>query len=450
MKTNDVILIDDDFEVLEAYCTTFALEGLTVASRPSVEQGLVGLGPESESVIVSDVKMPRHDGFDLVNMVSKIDPEIPVILISGHSDIPMALKAMRAGAWDFIEKPADPIHVVETVRRARAHRAIILENRRLRLASRPDGWETRIIGNSAVMMAMRESLLRIANVRTDVLIIGETGTGKEVAARAIHDFGLYAQGRFVAVNCGAIPETMLESELFGYELGAFTGARERRIGKLEHANGGTLFLDEIESMPLSAQVRLLRVLQERTIERLGSNKVLPVDFRVTTATKHDLHRLASEGKFREDLAYRLDIARVEIPPLRERGDDVLLLFRHFVDLAARRQSRMAPPMDAMTLSDLTARLWPGNIRELRNVAERFILGLVEKSNAGGIDGSAAAPGDTLEIQIERCERSIILNALAANGGKIGVTADALGISRKTLYLKMRKFDIAPRVGDPSD
>ncbi|MGH6810691.1 MAG: sigma-54 interaction domain-containing protein, partial [Ensifer adhaerens] len=299
-----------------------------------------------------------------------------------------------------------------------------------------DGWETRLIGHSAPMVALREKLKRIAAAATDALILGDTGTGKEVTARALHDFS-GRKGRFVAVNCGAIPETMLESELFGHEAGAFTGAREKRIGKIEYADGGTLFLDEIESMPLAAQVRLLRVLQERVIERLGSNVELPVDMRVVAATKADLHEAARKGDFREDLAYRLDIARVELPPLAQRRGDVGLLFQHFLGLAAKRQGRTPPRVSAELLAELNGRSWPGNVRELRNVAERFVLGLEDHTDVD----RAAAGGETLEVQMDRLERAILLDSLARHDGRVGVTADALGISRKTLYLKMRKFEI---------
>ncbi|NRP22421.1 C4-dicarboxylate transport transcriptional regulatory protein DctD [Ensifer adhaerens] len=433
----DIILIDDDASVLDACCQVLELEDFSVSPHGSVASALTGLCADSRAVIVSDVRMPDHDGFDLVAAVRKIDQDIPIILMSGHGDIPMALRAMRDGAWDFLEKPADPVHLIETVRRAREHRRLLLENRRLRLSVDDDGWETRLIGHSAPMVALREKLKRIAAAATDALIIGETGTGKEVTARALHDFS-GRKGRFVAVNCGAIPETILESELFGHEAGAFTGAREKRIGKIEYADGGTLFLDEIESMPLAAQVRLLRVLQERVIERLGSNIELPVDMRVVAATKADLHAAAKKGDFREDLAYRLDIARVELPPLAQRKGDVGLLFQHFLGLAARRQGRTPPRVSAELLADLNGRPWPGNVRELRNVAERFVLGLEDRSELD----RATSSGETLEVQMDRLERAILLDSLARNDGRVGATADALGISRKTLYLKMRKFDIA--------
>jgi two-component system C4-dicarboxylate transport response regulator DctD len=433
----DIILIDDDANVLDACREVLELEDLRVAAHGSVKSALAGLRADTTAVVVSDVRMPDNDGFDLVAAVRKIDSEIPIILMSGHGDIPMALRALRDGAWDFLEKPADPLHLIETVRRAREHRHLVLENRQLRLSVDTDAWETRLIGHSAPMVALREKLTRIAGAATDVLVLGETGTGKEVTARALHDFS-GRKGRFVAVNCGAIPETMLETELFGHEAGAFTGARERRIGKIEYASGGTLFLDEIESMPLVAQVRLLRVLQERVIERLGSNVELPVDIQVVAATKADLHLLARQGKFREDLAYRLDIARIEIPPLAARKGDVGLLFRHFLGLAAKRQGRTAPKMEAAWLAELEGRPWPGNVRELRNVAERFVLGLED----GAVFDRPAGNAESLEAQMDRHERAVILDGLAHHDGRIGATADTLGISRKTLYLKMRKFGIS--------
>lgn len=430
----DVILVDDDANVLDACRELLEIEGFRVSAHGSVAAALAGLAADSEAVVVSDVRMPRRDGFDLVAAVQAIDREIPIVLMTGHGDIPMALRAMRDGVWDFLEKPADPVHLIETVRRARDHRRLLIENRRLRLSIAADGWEARLIGHSAPMVALRERLKRIAGAATDILVLGETGTGKEVTARALHDFS-GRKGRFVAVNCGAIPETILESELFGHEAGAFTGAKDKRIGKIEHAHGGTLFLDEIESMPLPAQVRLLRVLQERVIERLGSNDEVAVDLQVVAATKADLHQLARQGRFREDLAYRLDIARVELPALSVRRGDVALLFRHFLDLAARRQGRAAPHVDATVLADLDRRNWPGNVRELRNVAERYVLGLED------LPTGVEVAGETLEARMDRVERAILIDSLAEQEGRIGVTADMLGISRKTLYLKMRKHGL---------
>jgi two-component system C4-dicarboxylate transport response regulator DctD len=435
-----VLLVDDDPEVLDAYRQTLELEGFDVAAFGNAEAGLAVLSPECPAVVVSDIRMPGLDGFGLFEAVRAMDPELPVVLVTGHGDVPMAIKAVRAGAWDFIEKPADPVRLVETVRRAHGHRSLVLENRALRAGTAgADSFSSRLVGRSAAMERLRRILRTLAEAETDVLLLGETGTGKEVAARALHDFGPRRTGRFVAVNCGGMPETMIESELFRHEPGDFTGARERLNGKIEHASGGTLFLDEIESMPLAAQVRLLRVLQERTIERLGSNKEIPVDIRVFAATKADLTELAAKGGFREDLVYRLNVVTVRLPPLRERREDVPLLFGHFLDLAAARQARAAPPLDPAFKDRLQQQDWPGNVRELRNAAERYLLGLDEDERQQAGPGPRGMP--TLEQQIEAAERRIIEETLALMGGRIGATADALGITRKTLYLKMKRHDL---------
>ncbi|WP_262028092.1 sigma-54-dependent transcriptional regulator [Microvirga sp. Mcv34] len=435
-----VVLVDDDQEVLDAYRQTLELDGFDVAAVGSANAGLEILSPDLPVAVVSDVRMPGLDGFALLDAVRAVDSEIPVILVTGHGDVPMAIKAVRGGAWDFIEKPADPVRLVETVRRALAHRRLILENRSLRAGGADhDSITGRLIGRSAAIERLRRNLRTLADAEADVLLLGETGTGKEVAARALHDFGRRRNGRFVAVNCGAMPETMIESELFGHEPGAFTGARERRIGKIEHASGGTLFLDEIESMPMTAQIRLLRVLQERTIERIGSNKEIPVDIRVIAATKADLTQLAGRGAFREDLVYRLNVVTVRLPPLRERREDVPMLFTHFLHLAAARQVRAAPSLDPSFLSRLQQQEWPGNVRELRNAAERYLLGLDEDEPphaALNLDGMP-----TLERQMEIAERRVIEETLVRFAGRIGATAEALGITRKTLYLKMRKYDL---------
>ncbi|WP_018388906.1 sigma-54 dependent transcriptional regulator [Ancylobacter sp. FA202] len=443
--TPDIVLVDDDAEVRRAYGQTLELDGLSVAALGSSATALKALSPAFEGVVVSDVRMPGMDGFAFLDEVRRLDPDIPVLLITGHGDVPMALRALRAGAWDFIEKPADPVLLVETVRRALEQRRLVLENRALRDeatrddAAAEDVWAARLIGRAEPMQRLRRTLAVLADTRTDVLIFGETGTGKEMAARALHDFGRRRAGRFVAVNCAAIPENMIESELFGHEAGAFTGARERRIGKIEHAHKGTLFLDEIESMPLAAQTRLLRALQERSIERLGSNAEIKVDIRVLAATKVDLLALAGEGRFREDLVYRLNTVTVRLPPLRDRREDIPALFRHFVATVAARDGVPARPVEAGTLSELMRRPWPGNVRELRNAAERHVLGLEEAPAAS--PAPAPMDGPSLEAMMDAAERHLLAEALVRHGGRVGQCADALGISRKTLYLKMRKHGL---------
>lgn len=446
----DIVLVDDDAEVRHAYGQTLELDGLAVLPAAGAAAALKALSPGFEGVVVSDVRMPGMDGFAFLDAVRRLDADIPVLLITGHGDVPMALRALRAGAWDFIEKPADPVLLVETVRRALEQRRLVLENRALREeaarddALAQDAWAARLIGRSEAMQRLRRTLAVLADTRTDVLIFGETGTGKEMAARALHDFGRRRAGRFVAVNCAAIPENMIESELFGHEAGAFTGARERRIGKIEHAHKGTLFLDEIESMPLAAQTRLLRALQERSLERLGSNAEIKVDIRVIAATKVDLLALAGEGRFREDLVYRLNTVTVRLPPLRDRREDIPALFRHFVEAVAARDGVPARPVEPAALAELMRRPWPGNVRELRNAAERHVLGL---EDAGAPEAFSPPPapvpagGTSLEAMMDAAERQLIAEALARHGGRVGQCAEALGISRKTLYLKMRKHGL---------
>ncbi|MFJ5369359.1 sigma-54-dependent transcriptional regulator [Bosea sp. CER48] len=444
MSAPKIVLVDDDAEVLDAWRLTLELDGFEVVTKRNADTALAQLTRDSAAVLVSDVRMPGRDGFGLLSAVAAIDPELPVVLITGHADVPMAVRAIRAGAWDFVEKPADPVLLIETVRRASEYRRLIIENRSLRAGAVPDDpWAARMVGRSPAIARLRGRLAVLADADADVLLFGETGTGKEVAARALHDLGKRHAGRFVAVNCGAIPETMIESELFGHEAGAFTGARERRIGKIEHASGGTLFLDEIESMPLATQVRLLRAVQERRIERLGSNREIAVDIRIVAATKTDLAALAKAGGFREDLVYRLNVVTLRLPPLRDRREDIPPLFQHFLALAAARAGRSPPPLGRDLLQRLARQDWPGNVRELRNAAERSLLGMDEDFD--DVDTAAALPdaaGRTLEEQVALAEADAIGAALKRHGGRIGITASALGITRKTLYLKMRRYGLS--------
>ena len=274
------------------------------------------------------------------------------------------------------KKPFSPDYLVEVVRRALEKRRLVIEVRdlRYRLEGR-DQIEARLIGNAAPMVRVRQMIAGLADSAADVLIQGETGTGKELVARCLHEASARRKGNFVAINCGGLPETLFESEIFGHEAGAYTGAAKRRIGKIEHANGGTLFLDEIETMPLAMQIKLLRVLQERTLERLGSNTTIPIDCRVIAATKEDLLGLADQGRFRADLYYRLSVATVALPPLRERREDIPLLFQHFLLQAAARHGRPVPECDPACTHQLVGYRWPGNVRELRNVADRRVLGI---------------------------------------------------------------------------
>lgn len=298
-----------------------------------------------------------------------------------------------------------------------------------------------LLGNSAAMGRVREQVLRLASTSADVMIVGETGTGKELVARCLHDHSKRRDRNFLALNCGGLPETLFESELFGHEAGAFTTASKRRVGKIEHANGGTLLLDEIESMPLLFQVKLLRVLQERKVERLGSNEEVKVDIRVVEATKSDLLALSREQKFRSDLYYRLNVAVLQLPPLRERKEDIPLLFEHFVAQAAQRYGCAVPKLAGMRMQGLMAHDWPGNVREVRNVADRYVL---ELPQAGDAD-VAAAEGDgssNLVRQMDVVEKVLIEQALKEHKGRPVAVAQALGIAKKTLYDKLHRHALS--------
>lgn len=443
-----VVLIDDDAHLRQALGQTLDLAGLRVVSLGSAQGFVENLPPDWPGVIVSDIRMPGLDGMTLLKQLQARDAELPVLLITGHGDVPLAVQAMRSGAYDFLEKPFPSEALLDSVRRALDLRRLVLENRTLRLAlADRHQLSSRLIGLSANVQRLRDQITALSAIQADVLILGETGTGKEVVARALHDLSNRRNQPFVAINAGALAESVVESELFGHEPGAFTGAQKRRIGKFEFANGGTLFLDEIESMSLEVQVKLLRLLQERVVERLGGNQLVPLDIRVIAATKEDLRSAADQGRFRADLYYRLNVASLRIPALRERRDDVLLLFQHFAEMAATRHNLPARKTTQEQRTQLLCHHWPGNVRELQNAAERFALGLEL-----GIDNintpTALEPwsqerpeGSSLNQQVEAFERALISAELARMHPSLRSAAEALGLPRKTLHDKLRKHGL---------
>jgi len=439
-----VLVVEDDENVRFGVEQAVALAGFPVNAFASAAQALAEVAPGAPLVIVSDVRMPGIDGLQLLDKVMAIDSQIPVVLISGHADISTAVGAMQVGAYDFIEKPFSSDHIAGRVARAVEKRRLTLEVQGLRAALHNwQGIEALVLGKSPAMADVRKKILRLADTSVSVLITGETGTGKELIARSLHDFGGRRDRHFVALNCGGLPEQIFESELFGHEAGAFTGAIKKRVGKIEWANGGTLFLDEIETMPIALQIKMLRVLQERTLERLGANESIAVDCRVVAASKADLAALSVDGRFRSDLLYRLNVAQIELPPLRERREDVPLLFEHFVLAAARRFGQPAPVVSASQVSELMTHAWPGNVRELQNVADRFVLGLTGDSLL--VEGaSAAAKGGTLADQMAYFERMLIEDMLRRHRGNVADASDALGMPKKTLYHKLRQLKIAAR------
>ena len=439
-----VILIDDDPHLRQALYQTLDLAGLNVLPLAEAN-GLAGrIGRDWPGVVVSDIRMPGMDGLELLAQLHGQDPELPVLLITGHGDVPLAVQAMRAGAYDFLEKPFASDALLDSVRRALALRALVLDNRSLRMAlSDRQLLSTRLVGVSPAMLRLREQIGALAATKADVLILGETGSGKEVVARALHDLSSRRNGPFVAINAGALAESVVESELFGHEPGAFTGAQKRRIGKFEFANGGTLFLDEIESMSLDVQVKLLRLLQERVVERLGGNQLIPLDIRVIAATKEDLRQAADQGRFRADLYYRLNVAPLRIAPLRERGEDVLMLFDYFAGEASVRHDLTPNVLQPAQRALLLRHNWPGNVRELQNVAERFALGLelaLDDSADGQPSASNGVPGGLSE-QVEHFEKSLIAAELERSHSSMRSLAEALGVPRKTLHDKLRKHGL---------
>lgn len=438
-----VLFIDDDSDIRQVMAQTLALENLNAECFSDGASALQRVRADYSGVVLCDYHMPGMDGLDVLRAVREIDEAIPVIILTGQGDISTAVAAMQQGAYDFIEKPFNHDELTELLKRALEKRHLALENRhlkaQLRQFVRPG---PRLLGDSASMKRVMSMIDSLVDTSADILLYGETGSGKDAIARYMHETSPRSNHNFVAINCGAVPENLIESELFGHEAGAFTGADKRRIGKFEHAHQGTIFLDEVESMPLVLQVKLLRVLEERKVERLGSNTAVDVDVRIIAATKTDLKQLSEEGEFRADLYYRLNVVQIDIPPLRERQEDIPLLFHHFALIAAARYDRESIPLSNAQTAQLMQHSWPGNVRELRNQAERYVL----MGSAALEDDQApltpeVAGRQTLSEVMDAFERSVIQNALKTSQGSIKDTMVQLGLARKTLYDKMKKHGL---------
>lgn len=438
MTTAGVLFIDDEEHLRIATSQSFELAGIPCAAFADGEAALAQVGRSFPGVIVSDIRMPGIDGLEVLRRALEIDPELPVILVTGHGDIELAVSCLKDGAYDFIEKPFEPVRLVDCAARALEKRRLTLENRALRRQiGATDVIEARIVGRSPAIVDLRHRVRSVAATDADVLITGDTGTGKEVVARAIHRGSERAEGPFVHVNCAALPEALVESELFGHEAGAFPGAARARVGKFEHARRGVLCLDEIDSLSIPLQAKLLGALQERSITRLGSNDPVPLDMRVIALSKSDLVKEASEGRFRPDLLYRLNVVTLRLPRLDERREDVPLLFSALIAEAAARYKTRPREIPGAVLASLSARDWPGNVRELRNAADRFLLGL--DLDLAAPDG---APSGTLAERMASHEKAILSAAIAANGGRLKEVYETLGLSRKALYEKMRKHGLS--------
>jgi two-component system nitrogen regulation response regulator NtrX len=450
-----ILIVDDEPGVRSALGGVLRDEGYEVDAVDSGEACLERLGRQSYEVVVLDIWLPGMDGLATLARMRERQIDVQVVIISGHGNIESAVRAIKMGAFDFVEKPLSLEKTVLVVRNALRQRTLEVENRALR--ARVDAQHT-MIGESYGMSKLREQVAMAAPTNGRVLIFGENGTGKELVARNIHQLSRRRAGPFVEVNCAAIPEELIESELFGHVRGAFTGAVADRRGKFELAHGGTIFLDEIGDMSLKTQAKVLRVLQEQVMEAVGGSTRIRVDARVLAATNKDLTAEIRGGRFREDLYFRLNVVPISVPPLRDRQEDIQLLADHFMAMLAREYGRRPKTFDADAQTALRQYVWPGNVRELRNVVERLMimvpgdrissrdLSFLDQSlTAGSTDSpEPMAEGAPLHEARDRFERDYILRALAAQHGNISRTAEALGIERSNLYRKMRGFGIAPR------
>jgi two-component system C4-dicarboxylate transport response regulator DctD len=436
--TQTVLFVDDEEELRHAVGQALMLADIPVETFGSTQDALARISRGFAGVLVTDIRMAGNDGLWLMRAVLEIDPEFPVILVTGHGDVDLAVQSMRDGAYDFIEKPFATARLVGTVQHALEKRRLTLENRSLkREVGGRDKLEARLIGRSDTMVALRKSIRTIAASDADVLITGPTGAGKDMTARALHDLSERGKFPFVHINCAALPLDLFETELFGHEAGAFPGAMRARFGKFEFARQGSVFLDELDSLPLSVQAKLLHTIQYREITRLGANEPVALDIRVIAAVKSDMASAVAAGRFRADLLYRLNAVTIDVPPLAARSGDIPSLFLNLVVQAAARYSRPVPEVPPRMLTDLATQDWPGNVRELRNAADRFVLGLAPVAAP-----AQAAMTGTLADTLAGHENALIRAALMAHGGRLRPTYEALGLSRKTLYEKMIKHGIS--------
>jgi DNA-binding NtrC family response regulator len=445
-----ILVVDDDRAMGQVVCDALRERRYRGVYVTSAEAALQQLEREPISVVISDLHMPAMSGLELCERLSRDLPELPVVLMTAFGSVDRAIVAVRAGAFDFLLKPFELDELLIRVERALEHRTLAEELRRLRATAgaASDG----LIGESPAMRRVLALIARIADSEVNILITGETGTGKELAARTIHARSRRAAGPFVAVNCAALPEALLESELFGHLKGAFTDARATRRGLFQQAAGGTLLLDEVGEMPAALQGKLLRVLQERSIRPVGSDAELSIDVRVLSATHRDLESLSAEGRFREDLYYRLNVVQLELPPLRSRGTDIVQLAHAFARSAAERAGKPAPGVSPQCAQRMLDYPWPGNIRELQNAMERAVTlssaplleprDLPDKVQGYRRSHVLVASDDPSElVPMQEVERRYVLRVLEATSGNKTRAAQILGFDRKTLYAKLKQYGV---------
>jgi DNA-binding NtrC family response regulator len=439
-----VLVVDDEFSVRDSLAHWFRRDGYKTGSAADAREALECLERERWDVVLIDIRMPGMDGLELQRRIHALDPEAVTVMITAYAAVDTAVQALKEGAFDYINKPIDPDQLSHVVRRAVEKRQLRAENLKLRENIDQMVGIDRIVGEGPAMKKVLEMVASVAATDTTVLIRGESGTGKELIAQAIHANSRRRYFPIVPVNCGALPESLLESELFGHEKGAFTGAQFRRKGRLEMADGGTLFLDEVGTISPKTQVDLLRVLETKEFTRLGGAQPLRVDFRTVCATNQNLEQMVAEGGFREDLYYRINVVSIALPPLRERREDVPLLAQHFLERYALRMNRPFREIEAAAMELLVRHDWPGNVRELANAVERaLVIGKPPVVRAADLPlrlagrRGAAAAGDSLA----EVERAHVQRILGETGWNVSRAARVLGIDRVTLYNKIKRYGL---------
>ena len=443
-----IMLVDDDKELLEIYNKIFKMNGFEVISCENGERALNALGKNQISVVISDIIMPKMSGIELLRQIKKRTPETEVIMLTAEGSISGAVEAVKEGAFSYIVKPADVDDLISNIRKAAELSKVKIENEVLKdqIATLADG--RKFIGISQAAEELRQRAQIVGKTDSAVLITGETGTGKEVLANMIHRCSNRADKPFICVNCGALNENLIESELFGSEKGAYTGAGTQRKGRFEIANGGTIFFDEIGELSLNMQTRLLRVLQEKSFERVGGYETIKSDFRLITATNRNLKQEVAENRFRADLYYRINIIPIEIPPLRERPEDIPALCQNFLEAYSREMNKSVQTIDDETIKMLQRYNWPGNVRELRNVVERMVV----LSHDGMLDLDVLPEEirdmlaedkteEALRTQTKAFEKEYIIKIMNKYSGNVAKAADEMQIARKNLYKKLNEYDI---------
>ncbi len=476
-EKKQVLIVDDEPNLRKILSAQLSRDGYDVLTAEDGEQGLQILREHHIDLVVTDLKMPKVDGMTLLREALREDPELPIVMITAHGTVDTAVEALKLGAFDYLTKPFDKDEVRSVVAKALKTRALAQEEATTDPvgAVKSSGVRFGIIGASPGLTDLYAVLERVADTPTTVLITGESGTGKELVARALHEHSTRKDKPFIKVNCAAIPKELIESELFGYERGAFTGAVSSKPGRFELANGGTLFLDEVGEIPVEMQVKLLRALQESEFERVGGIKTIHVDVRLVAATNRDLKKLIAAGGFREDLFYRLNVVSIRLPALRERDTDIPLLVEHFLAKFNERLKKQVTGVEPEALDILSAYTWPGNIRELENVMERSVLfcdaqklrvedlplelrGSSGSTNPPSADGSGSdiplsAEGglkEHVKVAMSRLERDLVSRALKQTSGNVTHAARLLKISRKGLQLKMKELGLREGIGEKGD